>query len=140
MLVAGLAAVLATAPARAALAAATQPQAADFGPVVPVQMQQPPNVEASIAMLHQRLGITPAQEAAFGALANVMRENARMAPTSPPPATADAPYQLRMSIREMQQYLDGLRRMLPELQSLYAVLTPEQRAIANQVFRQGPSQ
>lgn len=107
-------------------------------PLQPIQAQQPPNVEASLAMLHQRLGITPAQEGAFAGLANVMRENARMSMGAPPPATASAPYQLRASIQAIQQYVNDMRRMLPPLESLYAVLSPQQQAIANQLFRQGP--
>jgi pimeloyl-ACP methyl ester carboxylesterase len=141
-LVAGLATVaLAAAPVRATVLAGAGPtQAAAFGPVVPAQAQQPPNVETSLAILHQRLGITPAQEPAFAALANVMRENARTAPGGPPPANADAVYQLRYAIRYAQEEVDGMRRMLPALESLYGVLSPQQRAIANQVFRQGPGQ
>ena len=42
-----------------------------------------PNVEASIASLHQRLQITPAQEAPFGAVANAIRANARAEATAP---------------------------------------------------------
>ena len=38
----------------------------------------------------------------------------------------------------MQQYVNDMRRMLPPLESLYAVLSPQQQAIANQLFRQGP--
>jgi periplasmic protein CpxP/Spy len=124
----------------AAIGGAPLPSGEAQGPMLPAQMQQAPNVETSIAILHQRLGISPVQEPAFAALANVMRENARMAPAGPPPATADAVYQLRLAIRYAQQEVDGMRRMLPALQSLYAVLTPQQRAIANEVFRQGPSQ
>ena len=59
----------------------------------PAQPRQ--NVEASISELHQRLQITPAQEAQFGAVANVMRENARAEASAPqqPPANASAVYQ-----------------------------------------------
>src|SRR6201993_5654073 len=58
---------------------------------------QPPNVEANIATLRQRLQITPAQEGQFNAVANVMRENARAeagAP-QPPPAKPSATAPLR---------------------------------------------
>jgi periplasmic protein CpxP/Spy len=123
-----------------AISGAPQPGRAVLGPMVPAQAQQGQNVESSIAMLHQRLGITPAQEPAFSALANVLRENARMSPGSPPPANASAVYQLQVSIQAMQQYVDGMRRMLPSLETLYASLSPQQQAIANQVFRQGPGQ
>jgi periplasmic protein CpxP/Spy len=113
---------------------------AALGPVLPVQGQPAQNVESGIAMLHQRLGITPAQEPAFAGLASVMRENARMSTGGPPPANANAVYQLQLAIQYGQQEIDGMRRMLPALQTLYASLTPAQQAIANQLFRQGPGQ
>jgi periplasmic protein CpxP/Spy len=114
------------------------PGHASLGPVVPAQGQPVQNVESGIAMLHQRLGITPAQEPAFAGFANVMRENARTSAGSPPPAGADAVQQLEFGIRYGQQEIDGMRRMLPALQTLYTSLSPQQRAIANQIFRQGP--
>jgi hypothetical protein len=62
---------------------------------------QPPNIEASIASLHERLQITPAQEAQFGAVANVMRQNARAEASAPqpPPANASAVENLRAEIQ-----------------------------------------
>jgi periplasmic protein CpxP/Spy len=111
-----------------------------LGPALPVQAQPGMSVESSIAMLHQRLGITPAQEPAFAGLASVMRENARMSTGGPPPANANAVYQLQLAIRYGQQEINGMRRMLPALQALYASLSPAQQAIANQLFRQGPGQ
>jgi periplasmic protein CpxP/Spy len=100
--------------------------------------QPAPNVEANIAALHQRLAITPAQEPQFNGLANVMRQNAQMMPAAPPPTSLSAVEGLRLAIRYGQQEIDGMRRMLPALQALYAVLTPAQRQAADQVFRQGP--
>jgi hypothetical protein len=120
------------------LAGTAPPAHAALGAVVPVQAPQGQNVEAGIAQLHWQLRITPAQETAFAAFANVMRENARMATGSAPPANADAVYQLQAAIQFGQQEVDGMRRMLPALQSLYAALSPQQRAIANQVFQRGP--
>jgi hypothetical protein len=111
---------------------------AALGGVVPVQAPRGPNVEAGIAQLHQQLGITAAQEPAFAAFADVLRQNARMAAGSPPPANADAVYQLQAAIQFVQQEVDGMRRMLPALQSLYATLSPQQRAVGNQVFQRGP--
>jgi periplasmic protein CpxP/Spy len=133
------------------LAAAASAEAAAFGgallpgrfdpaPVLRTQMQPAPNVEGSIAMLHQRLGITPAQEPAFAALANVMRENARLSPGGAPPPSADAVDQLQLAIQYGQQEINGMRRLLPALRTLYASLSPAQRNIANQLFRQGPGQ
>ncbi len=99
-----------------------------------------PSVEANIAELRQRLQITPAQESQFNALANIMRENARTMPAAPPPQNVSAIEGLRLAIRYAQQDLEGMKRLLPAMQSLYAVLTPAQRQAADQVFRQGPGE
>jgi periplasmic protein CpxP/Spy len=99
-----------------------------------------PNIEANIAQLHQRLQITPAQEPRFEALANVMRQNARMMPNAPPPTNLDPIQGLRFAIQTGEQELVGLKRMLPPLQALYASLSPMQQRIADQVFRQGPGE
>jgi hypothetical protein len=119
---------------------APPPERATLGPVLPAQAQQGQSVEANLAQLHAQLRITPPQEQAFATFANAMRENARIMPPSPPPANADAVSQLELAIRYGQQEVDGMRRLLPALQGLYAALTPMQRSIANQVFRQGPQQ
>jgi periplasmic protein CpxP/Spy len=125
--------------ARSAAVVGVPPGREALGPVLPAQAQGQ-NVEASLAQLHAQLRITPAQEQAFATFANAMRENARMSPPNPPPANADAVSQLQLAIQYGQQEVDGMRRLLPALQTLYAALTPMQRGIANQVFRQGPQQ
>jgi hypothetical protein len=106
--------------------------------MLPAQAQPGQNVEASLAQLHAQLRITSEQEPAFATFAAAMRANARMSPPAPPPANADAVAQLQLAIQYGQQEVDGMRRLLPALQTLYAALTPMQRGIANQVFRQGP--
>jgi hypothetical protein len=100
----------------------------------------PPDVEASIANLHQRLQITPAQEAGFGAVANVLRANARAEGSAPhqPPANASAVDELRAEIQYDEVELAGLKRLLPALEALYASLSPAQRQAADMAFRQGP--
>jgi len=104
----------------------------------PAQPRQ--NVEASISELHQRLQITPAQEAQFGAVANVMRENARAETSAPqqPPANASAVDDLRAFIRYSEIEITGLKKMLPALEALYGTLSPTQKRAADAVFRQGP--
>jgi periplasmic protein CpxP/Spy len=110
-------------------------------PLLPAQAPPPaPNIEANIAQLHQRLQITPAQDSRFEALANVMRQNARMMPNAPPPTNLDPIQGLRFAIQTDEQELIGLKRMLPPLQALYASLSPTQQRIADQVFRQGPGE
>jgi hypothetical protein len=100
----------------------------------------PPDVEASITSLHQRLQITPAQEAPFGAVANVLRANARAEASAPhqPAANASAVDELRAEIQYDEVELGGLKRLLPALEALYASLSPAQRQAADMAFRQGP--
>jgi periplasmic protein CpxP/Spy len=100
----------------------------------------PPNVEANIANLHRTLQITPAQEGAFNAFANVMRENARAEASAPhqPPPNASAVDALRAEVRYDEVELAGLKRLLSALEALYAALSPAQRQAADVAFRQGP--
>jgi len=100
----------------------------------------PPDVEANIASLHQRLQITPAQEASFNAVANALRANARAEATAPhePPANASAVDELRAEIQYDEIELTGLKKLLPVLEALYASLSPAQRQAADMAFRQGP--
>ena len=101
---------------------------------------QPPNVEANIASLHESLQITPAQEAQFNAVANVMRQNAQAEASAPqpPPANASAVESLRAEIQYDEVELAGMKRFLPALEALYATLSPAQRQTADAIFRQGP--
>jgi hypothetical protein len=102
--------------------------------------EPPPNVEADITSLRQRLQIAPAQEAPFNTFANALRANARAEATAPhqPPANASAVEQLRAEIQYDEAYLAGLKRLLPALEALYATLLPAQRQAADAAFRQGP--
>jgi len=99
-----------------------------------------PNIETNIASLRQKLQITPAQEAQFSAVANVMRENFRAEASAPhqPPANATAADDLRAEIQYDEVELAGLKRLLPALEALYSTLSPAQKKTADAVFRQGP--
>jgi hypothetical protein len=104
---------------------------------------QPPqprqNVEANISELHQKLQITAAQEPQFGAVASVMRDNARLEASAPQPApNATAVDDLRVYIKYSELELAGLKKMLPPLEALYATLSPAQKKAADAIFRQGP--
>jgi protein CpxP len=104
----------------------------------PVQPQQ--SVEANISELHQKLQITPAQEAQFSAVANIMRENARAEASAPqaPPQNATAVEVVRADIRYAEVELAGMKKFLPALDALYAILSPAQKKTADALFRQGP--
>ena len=122
-------------PATAQQSAASQVILAQAAPAPP-----PPNIEANIANLHRTLQITPAQEGAFNAFATVMRENERAEASAPHQAApnASAVDELRAEIQYDDVELAGLKRLLPALEGLYAVLTPAQKQAANAAFRQGP--
>jgi len=128
------------------IAASPQIAAAGMPPEVLLVQAQPqppaqaPNVEANIASLHQRLQIMPAQEAQFNAVANVMRQNARAEASAPhaPPGNASAVDNLRAEIQYDEIELAGMKRFLPALEALYAILSPTQRQTANVIFSQGP--
>jgi periplasmic protein CpxP/Spy len=102
--------------------------------------QPAPNVEVNIFNLHQKLQITPPQEAQFAAVANVMRENVRAEASAPhqPPANGTAVDDLRAEIQYDEVELAGLKRLLPALEALYSTLSPAQKKAADAVFRQGP--
>jgi periplasmic protein CpxP/Spy len=120
---------------------ASAPQLMLAQAAAPMPAPAPPqNVEANISSLHQRLQITPAQEPQFSALANVMRQNARVEESAPqaPPANASAVDYLRAEIQYDEMELAGLKRFLPALEALYATLSPTQRQTANGIFREGP--
>jgi LTXXQ motif family protein len=100
----------------------------------------PPNVEANISGLHQKLQITAAQEAQFNTVANVMRDNARSEASAPqrPAANATAVDDLRVYIQYGELELAGLKKLLPALDALYSTLSPAQKKTADAIFRQGP--
>jgi periplasmic protein CpxP/Spy len=104
----------------------------------PAQPQQ--SVEANISELHQKLQITPAQEAQFSAVATIMRENARAEASAQqaPPPNATAVEVVRAEIRYAEVELAGMRKFLPALDALYAILSPAQKKTADALFRQGP--
>ncbi len=116
------------------LRATRQTLLAQAQPALPRQ-----NVEANISELHQKLQITPAQEPQFSAVANVMRDNARLEASVPQPtANATAVDDLRVYIKYSELELAGLKKMLPSLEALYATLSPAQKKAADAIFRQGP--
>ena len=97
-------------------------------------------VETRIDALRRRLGITPAQQPQWDAFASVMRQNARAIESTheqnaPRRATGTALDELRAYTIRVHTHAANLDRMLPVFESLYAVLTPEQRVIADKTLR-----
>ncbi len=106
-----------------------------------VQAPAVPRVERQIASLQRRLRITPVQQPQWDAFAGTMRENARQqeaaaAARASRPLTLTAPDNLRAHASAAQVQADAMARLVPAFDALYAALSPDQRAAADQVFQQ----
>src|SRR4029077_17352970 len=92
-----------------------------------------------IVELHEKLGITPRQEARWKTVATVMRENAkiidaRMAQRNQMIASASAVADLR-SYREIARaHANGLDKLVPAFERLYRIMSADQRHNADAVF------
>jgi protein CpxP len=100
-------------------------------------------VSGRIKYLHDRLRITPAQEPAWGKVAEVMRENARNeAPLVKErlrrAQSGSATDNLGAYEKLGEAQLDGLKRFVTAFQALYGDLSPEQKKIVDSIFRIGP--
>jgi hypothetical protein len=100
--------------------------------------------EALVGQLRAAIRPTAAQQTQFNAVAQVMRENAAAeSRIAPPQQQGSAVDQLRTGIQIDQMELDGMRRLLPAMEALYGVLSPQQQRAADSVFQrqqQGPPQ
>lgn len=121
-----LALTLGTAPAARAQTAAPSPR-----------MQR---VERHIAELHRRLDITPAEEPQWNAFAQVMRDNAMHMDQAFQARRAKGPSMnaledLRSYAAVAQAHADDMQRLIPAFQALYDTMPPQQKTVADQVFR-----
>jgi hypothetical protein len=104
----------------------------------PRQAQQPPAdpAEAQIADLQKRLKITQAQQPQFDAFAQVVRQNSQemnaLMQQEQQNANRNAVEDLRASAKMTQAEADGLKRLLPALEALYASLSDQQKRTADQ--------
>ncbi|WP_144150455.1 Spy/CpxP family protein refolding chaperone [Paraburkholderia sp. BCC1885] len=101
------------------------------------------NVEDRIAYLHSQLKITPAQETQWNAFADVMRSNGDTMGTLFKQRHDAGP---QSAIDDMKQYAtiaqahaDGMKKLVDAFEPLYSSLSPEQKKLADQTFRQGPN-
>jgi hypothetical protein len=97
--------------------------------------------EAHIKSLHERLHITAAQEPQWNALAQVMRDNAQhmhMAITQRQEAakTLTALDDLKAYQAIADAHAQGLQKLIPAFEALYAVMSDEQKGNADAVFSQ----
>ena len=115
------------------------------------QNAQPPGamggetIEQRIAGLHAQLQITPAQEAAWGAVARTMRDNAAVMQRLLQEKEISSRQGLT-AVQDLQNYeeftrvqLEGLRTLIASFQTLYNSMPAGQKRIADQVF-QAPQQ
>lgn len=135
---AGRAAVLAFSallvlPVMTAPAAAQTPQAAP---------QAGAPMEPRIRQIHQLLHITPAQEPDFRAFVAAMQANEAairaVIQQRPASANTNAVESLRFEQRFFATQAEGLQRLLVPFASLYAALSPAQKATANRIFLPHP--
>jgi hypothetical protein len=101
---------------------------------------QADQVERQIADLQKKLHITAAQQPQFDAFAQVMRENAqamdavmRQQEQNRSPNAVEA---LRASAQFAEAEAEGLKRLVPALQSLYDSLSDQQKRLADAVMGQ----
>ena len=92
-----------------------------------------------IKQLHTELKITPDQEPKFEKLADVMRENAKdmsseVEKTDAAKKTAGALDYLKAYPERIQGQADGLKKLVPAFEGLYAVLSDEQKKGADEMF------
>jgi protein CpxP len=126
-------------PGQFQLAQAGAPQRAPGKPPAAAPQQADP-VERQIADLQKKLQITAAQQPQFDAFAQIMRENAqaidaamRQQEQNRGPNAVEA---LRASAQFAEAEAEGLKRLVPALQSLYDSLSDQQKRLADSVMGQ----
>ena len=96
-------------------------------------------VESRITDLHKKLNVTPDQEALWSDMAQVMRANGlkmrdSVAERSAKLKTMNAVDDLRSYQMITDEHADGLKRLIPAFEALYAKMTPAQQKNADHVF------
>ena len=120
---------------------ADQPQAAQPAPAATskVRSNSLNRIEARITDLHNKLRITANQEAQWNDLAQVMRQNGQkmrdmVTERSAKLKTMNAVDDLKSYQVIVDEHADGLGRLIPAFEALYAEMTPEQQKNADHVF------
>jgi hypothetical protein len=101
---------------------------------------QTANVDAHIALLHRELQITPAEETAWAAFAQVMRDNAAQmgaafAQRGQSLPTMNAVQDLQSYAQIAQIQSDNMQKLAAAFQTLYAGFPASQQKVADAVFR-----
>ena len=122
------------------VAQATPGLAAPASPAqAPAEAAKSRRVEARITELHKQLRITADQEALWGDVAQVIRNNEqkmhdRMTARSTKLKTMTAVDDLRSYETIADAHADGLKRLIPAFEALYAQMTPAQQKHTDRVF------
>jgi hypothetical protein len=98
------------------------------------------SVEQRIADLHETLKITPAQDAIFNAFGQVMLDNAQamqaiMEKSSEGAATRTAEETLKRYVTVAKAHAENVEKLSVAFDTLYAALSPDQKAVADETFR-----
>jgi|SRR5579862_896953 len=127
--------------AQATPMSASQPQAAQPAPGAgpKVHAASVDRIEERITDLHKKLHVTPDQEALWSDVAQVMRENGQkmrdeVAQRSAKLKTMNAVDDLKSYQMITDEHADGLKRLIPAFEALYAKMTPAQQKNADLVF------
>ena len=96
-------------------------------------------VEEQIASLHKKLQIAPDQEAMWSDMAKVMRDNGKKMRDGITERTAklktmNAVDDLKSYQMITDEHADGLKRLVPSFEALYAKMSPAQQKNADHVF------
>ncbi|OIR00366.1 hypothetical protein GALL_176190 [mine drainage metagenome] len=122
-----------------ALAAEQAPQAT-AGKATHAMKKQESRVETRIATLHKELRITPAQEAQWNAVAQIMRDDVKthddlVAAKHAKAATMSATDDLNAYAEIAQAHADGVKKLAAAFQTLYASMSDSQKKLTDEVFR-----
>jgi periplasmic protein CpxP/Spy len=141
LLFAGLAGLLLTLP----FASAAPAQTAGGPPKAAAPTGRPANpilqrVDQHLTELHRQLRITAAQEPQWLPFAKAMHDNAvamdqKFADRAQHFRTMDAVQNLQSYAAIAQQHAEDMQRLVPAFQTLYGALSPEQKKIADQLWR-----
>jgi protein CpxP len=98
-------------------------------------------IEERIKSLHDQLKITPDQEAQWKAVADAMREDSKamqsiVAERRQNRASMTAVDDLQSYEKVAETHVQGLQKLIPAFQTLYASMSPDQKKNADMVFAQ----
>jgi hypothetical protein len=97
--------------------------------------------EARIQELHDKLHITADQEALWGVVAKVMRDNSNTLQASMADRSAKLKDKTLSAVDDLKsfqviadQHSEGLKSLIPAFEALYASMTPDQQKHTDHVF------